>query len=103
MSGRLPGTRLNQRPSGSVCLEGGLKAHTTHAGSAMQVRLLGPIDVLVKDEPREVHGQRRKAVLAVLAMQRGEVVSTNQLVDVVWGDAPPPTALNALQSHVSYL
>jgi DNA-binding SARP family transcriptional activator/tetratricopeptide (TPR) repeat protein len=69
----------------------------------MQVRLLGPIDILVNNEPLQVNGQRRKAVLAVLAMQRGEVVSTTQLMDLVWGDTPPPTALNALQSHVSYL
>ena len=69
----------------------------------MQVRLLGPVDVVVDGEPRPVRGLRRKAVLAVLALQAGEVVSTDRLTDVVWGQAAPVTAVNTLQSHMSYL
>jgi DNA-binding SARP family transcriptional activator len=46
---------------------------------------------------------RRKAVLAVLALRVGEVVSTDQLIDIVWGDCPPAHAANALQRHVSSL
>ncbi|WP_432992234.1 BTAD domain-containing putative transcriptional regulator [Dactylosporangium sp. CA-233914] len=69
----------------------------------MQVRLLGPIDVTVGGEVRPVPGLRRKAVLAALAVSHGEVVSTDRLIDVVWGDDPPATALNTLQRHVSYL
>ncbi|GAA3241693.1 AfsR/SARP family transcriptional regulator [Dactylosporangium siamense] len=69
----------------------------------MRVRLLGPVDVLVGGAARPVRGQRRKAVLAVLGLHPGEVVSTGRLVDLVWGDAAPPNAVNALQSHVSYL
>jgi len=68
----------------------------------MQVRLLGPVDAVVRGELRPVHGLRRKAVLAVLALHGG-VVSTGQLTDAVWGDAAPPTAVNSLQTHVSYL
>ena len=75
----------------------------THTGSGMQIRLLGPIDVVVRGEPRLVHGLRRKAVLAVLALHGGGVVSTGQLTDAVWGDAAPPTAANSLQNHMSYL
>jgi DNA-binding SARP family transcriptional activator len=69
----------------------------------MQVRLLGPVDVVVGGEPRPVHGLRRKAVLATLALQHGDLVSIDQLVDVVWGEAAPSTSRNTLQSHVSYL
>jgi DNA-binding SARP family transcriptional activator len=69
----------------------------------MQIRLLGPVDVVVRGELRPVHGLRRKAVLAVLALHGGGVVSTGQLTDAVWGDAAPPTAVNSLQTHVSYL
>jgi len=54
-------------------------------------------------EPRLVSGLRRKAVLAALALRGGEVISTGQLIDIVWGDAAPATALNALQNHVSYV
>jgi DNA-binding SARP family transcriptional activator/tetratricopeptide (TPR) repeat protein len=69
----------------------------------MRVQLLGPIDVAVGDGVRPVHGLRRKAVLAVLALHPGEIVSTGRLVDAVWGDSAPPTAGNTLQSHVSHL
>jgi len=68
----------------------------------MRVRLLGPVDVISGGEARPVSGLRRKAVLATLALQAGEVVSTGRLVDAVWGEVAP-AALNTLQSHVSYL
>ncbi len=69
----------------------------------MQVRLLGPVDIVVDGEPRPVHGLRRKAVLATLALRHGDLVSIDQLVDVVWGETAPSTSRNTLQSHVSYL
>ncbi|HKT02387.1 MAG TPA: helix-turn-helix domain-containing protein, partial [Rugosimonospora sp.] len=67
----------------------------------MQVRLLGPVDVTVGGVPRPVSGVRRKAVLAALALQPGQVVSADRLADIVWGGAA--AALNTLQSHVSHL
>src|SRR5258708_13218545 len=69
----------------------------------MRVRLIGPVDVTVNGASRPVPGLRRKAVLAVLALRYGEIVSTDWLTDAVWGEAAPATALNTLQSHVSYL
>jgi len=69
----------------------------------MQVRLLGPVDIMVDGEERPVAGLRRKAVLATLALHVGKVVSTDRLVDAVWGETAPLTALNTLQHHVSHL
>jgi DNA-binding SARP family transcriptional activator len=69
----------------------------------MHVRLLGPVDVVVDGGARPVHGVRRRAVLAALALHGGEVVSTSRLAGAVWGETAPPTAVNTLQSHVSYL
>ncbi|WP_439656432.1 BTAD domain-containing putative transcriptional regulator [Lentzea sp. HUAS TT2] len=67
------------------------------------MRILGPVDVTVDGVPREVRGLRRKAVLAVLALRAGEIVSTDRLGEVVWGGRAPRTAVNTLQHHVSYL
>ena len=53
----------------------------------MQVRLLGPVDVVVDGEPRPVRGLRRKAILAVLALNHGMVVSSDRLTNLVWGEA----------------
>ncbi|MCE7010312.1 helix-turn-helix domain-containing protein [Kibdelosporangium philippinense] len=67
------------------------------------MRILGPVDVTVNGIPRPVRGLRRKAVLAVLALRAGEIVSADRLTDVVWDEEAPRTAANTLQSHVSYL
>jgi DNA-binding SARP family transcriptional activator len=69
----------------------------------VQVRLLGEVDVLIGRTVHPVHGVRRKTVLAVLGLRAGEFVSTDLLVEVVWGGCPPPTAAATLQNHVSYL
>ena len=69
----------------------------------MQVRLLGPVEVVGPDQAsRPVSGLRRKAVLAVLALRSGEIVSTDRIIETVWGrDAA--TAVNTLQTNMSYL
>ena len=69
----------------------------------MQVRLLGPVDVIADGVSQPVNGLRRKAVLAVLALHSGVVVSSDRLAEVVWGGEPPATSLNTVQRHVSYL
>jgi hypothetical protein len=53
----------------------------------VQVRLLGPVDVLAGGAGRTVPGLRRRAVLAMLALHAGEVVETDLLVDAVWATA----------------
>ena len=89
---------MNRPRPASVSIRG-----STSGGSGMRVRLLGPVDVVADGVVRPVSGLRRKAVLAVLALQHGDVVRTDQLADAVWGDAPPATPLNTLQRHISYL
>ena len=69
----------------------------------MQVRLLGPVDVMASGGPRQVSGLRRKTVLATLALHGDEIVSTGHLVDVVWGGTASLAAVNTLQSHISHL
>jgi DNA-binding SARP family transcriptional activator/streptogramin lyase len=54
-------------------------------------------------EPFRIPAGRERALLAVLALRRGEVVSTDALVDALWGDEPPSTAPKALQGYVSHL
>ena len=73
------------------------------SGAIVRVRLLGPLDVVVGGTVRPVTGLRRKAILAVLSLRAGEIVSTGKLADIVWGDCPPSTQVNTLQSHVSHL
>jgi hypothetical protein len=46
---------------------------------------------------------KERALLAVLLLSANEVVSTDRLVDRLWGSTPPPTAGKALQVCVSRL
>ncbi|MDP8929612.1 MAG: AfsR/SARP family transcriptional regulator [Actinomycetota bacterium] len=69
----------------------------------MEYRILGPLDVI--DEARTVvlPRGRARALLAILVLRAGEVVSTDQLVDELWGESPPPTVAAALHNLVSAL
>ncbi len=68
-----------------------------------QIRLLGPVDILIGQVAHPVAGQRRQAVLATLALSPGQPVTTDRLIDIVWGADAPATAHNTLQRHVSFL
>jgi DNA-binding SARP family transcriptional activator/tetratricopeptide (TPR) repeat protein len=67
------------------------------------VRLLGPVDLVLDGAVRPLAGTRRKSVLAVLGLHPGQVVSTDRLIHLVWGERPPATAVKSLHNHVSYL
>jgi DNA-binding SARP family transcriptional activator len=69
-----------------------------------EFRLLGPFEVVSDDgEILELGGQRRSALLAVLLLHANRVVSTEFLVDALWGESPPKTAMSSLQNAVSGL
>lgn len=69
----------------------------------MLIRLLGPVGLLDHGTTISLPGERRLSLLACLALQHGEQVSVDRLVDAVWGEDPPATARNTIQSHVAYL
>jgi DNA-binding SARP family transcriptional activator len=55
------------------------------------------------DDPVALGGVRQRAVLAVLALNAGQVVSTDRLVDELWGESPPARAVHTVQVFVSRL
>lgn len=70
----------------------------------MQVALLGPIELLsATGAPLEVPAGKRRAVLAVLALELNRVVPVERFFDLVWDGEPPPQARAALQGHVAGL
>ena len=48
-------------------------------------------------------GPKQRALLAVLLLPRGEVVSIDRLIDELWGERPPASAAKAMQVYVSNL
>lgn len=69
----------------------------------MRVRLLGPVDIVVDTGRMAVGGPQAQAVLALLAVHAGEVVSADRLIDELWGGRPPRAARVTVQSHISRL
>jgi len=69
----------------------------------VQINLLGPVAVVTDDGPVALGGFKERAVLAMLALEAGATVSADQLIDGLWGDAPPATAKKLVQLYVSHL
>ncbi len=66
----------------------------------MEFRILGPVEIVDGERVLPLGGLKRRAVAAVLLLQPNRVVASEQLIDLVWGDDPPATALSSLQNHV---
>src|SRR5437763_13650129 len=66
-------------------------------------RILGPLEVSDETGPLLLGGQKQRAVLALLLLEPGRVVSVDRIVDALWGEQPPRTAITSLQNFVSQL
>ena len=70
----------------------------------MRFRVLGPVGVLDPDgHARTIGSPNQRKVLATLLARRAQLVSTDVLLDVLWGDEAPATAVTTLRSYVSRL
>lgn len=69
----------------------------------MQVRVLGPTEV-VRDGSRVDLGTRKqRAVIAALALHAGRPVPADTLIDLIWGDDAPPSVAGTLHAYVAGL
>ena len=69
----------------------------------LEIRLLGPFEVLAGGTPADVGGSKRQALLAMLALRQGRVVDVDGLVDGLWGEELPAAPRNALHHHIARL
>src|SRR3954470_16336570 len=69
----------------------------------MEYRILGPLEVADQDREVLLGGGRQRSVLALLLLHPNEVVSSEWLIDELWGDMPPPAAAKTVQVYVSQL
>jgi DNA-binding SARP family transcriptional activator/ABC-type glycerol-3-phosphate transport system substrate-binding protein len=65
--------------------------------------VLGPLQVFGDGRPLSLGGRRQRVVLGVLLAHANEVVTTDRLIDDVWGEDPPDSARKSLQVYVSRL
>jgi DNA-binding SARP family transcriptional activator len=69
----------------------------------MEFRILGPLEVREGDRVLPVPGVRQRALLSILLLRANEVLPASLLIELLWGDRPPPSAAKGLQVHVSEL
>jgi len=67
---------------------------------AAQFRILGAVEVLVDGTPAALGAPKQRAVLAMLLVNRRRVVSADALVDGLWGESPPASAVQSLQVYI---
>lgn len=73
------------------------------ASMAVEFRLLGSVQVWQAGARIPLGRRRERALLGLLLLEAGNVVPTDRLVDLLWDDDPPPTAVRQLRVNVSRL
>ena len=69
----------------------------------MDFRILGPLHISRDGRQLGLGGHRQKVVVCLLLLHANEVISAEQIIDVLWGEAAPATARKALQVYISRL
>jgi DNA-binding SARP family transcriptional activator len=67
----------------------------------MEYRILGPVEVCLEGRPLPLGGAKQRALLAILLLNANRVVSTDRLVEALWGEHPPESAGHMLHVYVS--
>jgi YVTN family beta-propeller protein len=65
--------------------------------------ILGPLEVRDDGAPLVLGAGRQRALLALLVLHAGELVSADRLIDELWAERPPPSAAKVVQGYISQL
>ena len=71
--------------------------------TGMDFRILGPLEVVDEGRSLALGGSRLRALLAVLLLHANETVTSDRLIDDLWGERPPAGAARAVQVQISRL
>ena len=68
-----------------------------------EFRVLGSLEVVEDDQQVALGSPKQRALLAALLVHRRHPVSSDRLIDELWGERAPPTARKIIQGYVSGL
>lgn len=77
------------------------RTHPPGQGKGLWLSTLGPLEAWADGKPLRFGSPARRAVLGLLLLDPGVPVHRDAIVDLLWGDAPPRTAVSLVQAHVS--
>ncbi|OLF09742.1 hypothetical protein BLA60_18345 [Actinophytocola xinjiangensis] len=69
----------------------------------MQINVLGPLETYVNGVAVTPTAAKHRQVLALLALHAGEIVSVRLLLEELWGNEPPETSHQTLQTYILHL
>jgi DNA-binding SARP family transcriptional activator len=69
----------------------------------LEFRILGALDVLDGSRVIALAARRKRAVLAILLLHPNRAVSSDRVIEALWGERPPPTALQTVRVYVSQI
>jgi DNA-binding SARP family transcriptional activator len=69
----------------------------------MEIRLLGPVELVSERGAVPIGSAKQRALLAFLALHPQRLLTYEVLIDGLWGDDPPDNTVEALRFHVSRL
>lgn len=69
----------------------------------LELRILGPLRVWREGVEVSAGPRLQRLVLGILLARVGSPISMSQLIDLVWGDHPPTSAVNTIHKYVGAL
>ncbi|MEV6672339.1 BTAD domain-containing putative transcriptional regulator [Streptomyces sp. NPDC051162] len=72
-------------------------------GARLSFQLLGPVHAQLDGREVELGARQQRAMLAVLLLRGGRTVSSDELIDALWGELAPPQALGTIRTYASRL
>src|SRR5215218_9871489 len=69
----------------------------------MDFHILGPLEVLDEGRAIPLAGSKQRALLALLLLHANETLTTDRLIDELWGERPPAGAAKTVQMQISRL
>ncbi|WP_187368303.1 BTAD domain-containing putative transcriptional regulator [Nonomuraea terrae] len=71
--------------------------------SSLCLGILGSLTVRLGRRTVDIGSLKQRCMLGLLALQPNEVVSRDEIIDVLWGDDPPVTCVSLVHSYASRL
>lgn len=70
---------------------------------AIEIRVLGPLELMCGEHSAAPTAPKPRSVLALLLLHGNQTVPVPDLVNELWGDEPPASAMTTLQTYILHL